>query len=200
MIWITLSIIPHILLGDISYQGNSQWVVLRGFQNTKHPWYKMYKFYSIICFGIVPSILLISLSIALIIGIFKKTKVNPARNSLCVSRKTSLKYSFGRNKTADRHINLTIGVLAFNMFYVLTCVAPLAYYNIMSKTENAHCYNSLRKENIKSLALFFLLFWVDFNLILFMSINRQYQKEFKRVLGCFLAHRKSLNRNITASG
>ena len=191
VIWITLSIIPHILLGDISYLGNSQWVVIRGFQNTIHPWYNMYKFYSIICFGILPSILLISLSIGLIIGIFKKIIVNPARNnsSLYVSRKRS--FSFGRNKTADRHINLTIGVLAFNMFYVLTCVAPLAYYN-MIKTENAHCYNNLRKENIKSVALFFLLFWVDFNLILFMSINRQYRKEFKRVLCCFFLNLLSI--------
>ncbi|CAL4122907.1 unnamed protein product [Meganyctiphanes norvegica] len=184
-VWITLSVIPHILLGHISHQKNNQWLVLPGYRNTKHPWLKVYKMYVVIALGVLPSIALISLSIGLVIGINRNQK-SSIRNTLAKSRI--------RNTSGNRQLNLTIGVLAFNVFYVVSTL-PHALLAAKYKIGDGGCYSNKKAELLKSVSNCLLMSWTVLNLLIFFAINKNYREELKEILSQCIHGRCFLRRN-----
>ncbi|CAL4071855.1 unnamed protein product, partial [Meganyctiphanes norvegica] len=171
-VWISISVIPHILIGHISPHMNNQWLVLPGSRNTKHPWLKAYKMYATIAFGVLPCMALISLSIGMIIGIIKKMMAK----------------SSPRNTSANRQLSLTIGVLVFNVFYVVSTSFE-ALLAIRYKIGEGGCYGTTQAEWLKLVANCISMIWTVFNLFVFFAINRDYREELKLVLSSFICGR-----------
>ena len=176
-LWITISMIPHILLGDISHQGSDQWVAIRGSRNIKNPGLqKVYKLYMIIAFGVLPSILLISLTIGMIIGILKKTLMSN-RLSGNISKKRQC-FSI-KNLLANKSLTLTFAVLVFNTFYVGSIIPFILYWN---RVEERGCHFKATEEMTKSTFFCILMSWVVLNLWVFFIITTDYRKQLRVVL------------------
>ncbi|CAL4065206.1 unnamed protein product, partial [Meganyctiphanes norvegica] len=171
-VWITLSSIPHILLGHISQQMNNQWLALPGTRNTKHPWLKTYKIYAALTLGVLPSIALISLSIGMVIGIIKKIKAN----------------SSPRNTSGNRQLDLTIGVLSFNVLYVVSNSVE-ALLVVRYKIGEGGCYGTKHAEWLEIVGNCISMSCAVFNLVVFFAINTNYREEFKLVLSSFICGR-----------
>ena len=169
-IWIlvTLSIIPHFLLGKVQLdEKETKWISIRGYKNIDNPWLKPYKLYIIISFVIIPSILIIFLSIGMIIGICEKIFKSRIKNSI-------MNYT----EQKKRQKSYTLAVLASNIFYV-GCMIPFAFLVGTYKLENGRCFSNSNQETIKSIAFCFLMAWVILNQLLFFIIHRDYQKPLK---------------------
>ena len=170
-VWITVSMIPHILLGNVSHYANDHWLTIRGSENTKSPWAKVYKIYIMIAFGVLPSILLISLTIGMLLGIKKKIINSPVIRNMSPERQSLS----GRN----RQLSLTVAVLVYNVLYVAT-ISPYLV-NWVNVVETG-CRSNVAEENRKSIAFCILMSWVIFNLLVFFLINKDYRNELKLII------------------
>ena len=167
-IWITISMLPHILLGNVlPEETQKKWVATRGYKNINHPWLKIYKSYSLISFVIIPLLLVIFLSIGMIIGIRNKLVNSPIRRSIGNSPEQK-----------NRQKNYTFAVLASNIFYV-GCIIPFALLVGRYKLEEGRCFSNIIQEIIKTIAFCFLMTWVIFNQLLFFMIHRDYRKHLR---------------------
>ena len=178
-IWISISIVPHILLGNISQLKSQEWLATRGYRNLNHPWLKTYKAYVIISFVVLPSILLIFLSIGMIIGIKKKVLNSKIRRNSIVESK-------------NRHKTNTFAVLASNAFYV-GCIIPFTLLIGIYKVEEGGCYSNITQEKTKTVAFCFLMLWVIFNPMVFFIIHREYRKQLKAVFCQMETKKRTIN-------
>ncbi|CAL4155421.1 unnamed protein product [Meganyctiphanes norvegica] len=169
LVWITISVIPHVLLGKVSLQSNNEWLALPGYRNMHHPWLDAYEWYAIIVFAYLPSIGLISLSIGLVIGIIVKTMEGPSTN---------------------RQRNVTFAVLAMNVFYLVS--TPIARAILLPRYNigEGGCYSDATTEWFKSVSNYLLMTWTVTHLLTFFAINKIYRDDIKVILSSFKHFRR----------
>ncbi|CAL4063248.1 unnamed protein product [Meganyctiphanes norvegica] len=179
-IWMVISFIPAMTIGNVSRQSEGLWLGLCGYKYVKSDWVFYYKMYLMLIIGILPIILIIGLNIGLVVG-------------LCTKGITKL----GPSNKRNRLLSSTVAVLAINISYVFCCVPYLltaGFYN----RDKGKCYSTYKTEMTLLIFNSMVLLWSIINILIFFLLNKDYSHEIRKMLECVPYIQNSIkNRSVS---
>ncbi|CAL4130703.1 unnamed protein product [Meganyctiphanes norvegica] len=124
---LVISYIPVMYIGHVTPQPNNKWLGLAGIKVSNEKWTSFYKPFHFLITCVLPSIMIVGLSMGLIYGIFKKRILG----------------SEGRKR--KRQFFQTLAVLVLNITYVI-CIIPYLAAVMTYNIEKGKCYGPVKSE------------------------------------------------------
>ncbi|CAL4163869.1 unnamed protein product, partial [Meganyctiphanes norvegica] len=160
---LVVSFIPVMCIGHVTSQPGEKWLGLAGIRLSNKTWTPIYKPYLLLIACLLPSMIIVGLSMALIIGIFKKRLFG----SKGIKRK--------------RQFFQTLAVLVLNITYVM-CIIPYLAAVMTYKIEKGKCFGNVKSETMLFVSHTFILLWSTVNIIIYFLVNKEFLKEAKIAL------------------
>ena len=146
-IYITISAIPNIFLGEVTGR-EEQWRGVSAFRNTQNKWARIYKMYIIASMCVIPLMVLVFCSVGLLVGIVTKIPKNKSRNLQSIS-----------------------AILIINSLYMLGTMS-YGVVHLTTSLKDGVCYLDAEREIVLLLLEALIMAWSIVNIIIFFAMSK----------------------------